>query len=197
MRHGRRSSVIGGTAILALTVSVVPALGASSPKPPGALRSGGLSLTQGSTMSAPKSWTATLARSDKALLHRTDAAPVNVMVKYDLDPPASYRGGAPGLEATSPVVTHRSLERNKTAVASYQRYLSGAMSSTSRALVAAVPQVHIRSTYSNAFGGVEAQVPANKVAAVLRVPGVTAVMKDTVEHPLDDATAFVGATNVW
>jgi subtilisin family serine protease len=44
---------------------------------------------------------------------------------------------------------------------------------------------------------VAASVPANKIGRLLRVPGVVAVQRDSLEQPLDDATAFIGATNVW
>jgi subtilisin family serine protease len=82
-------------------------------------------------------------------------------------------------------------------VADYTRYLDRALASTSRAARAAVPQLHIRSTYRDAFGGVEAQLPANRVRDLLKVPGVAAVMKDTLQHPLDDATGFIGAATIW
>ena len=198
MRRTRRSVAVVGTAVAALTVGVVPALATSSPKPAPALRAAGAAVTRVSTLSAPKSWTGQLARSDKSLLHRTDATPVNVMVKYDVDAPASYRGGgAAGLPATSPAVTHRPLARNADAVSTYQRYLDEAIARTSHAALASVPQMTIRSTYAGAFGGVEARIPANRVEDVLKVPGVVAVMKDNIEHPLDDATSYIGAQTVW
>ena len=40
-------------------------------------------------------------------------------------------------------------------------------------------------------------MPANSIAALLQVPGVAAVQKDTLQQPLDDNTAFIGATTVW
>ncbi len=57
----------------------------------------------------------------------------------------------------------------------------------------------ITSAYTTVYGGVAARVPANKVAAILAVPGVAAVQKDTLEKPLgqDDATDFIGASAVW
>ena len=47
------------------------------------------------------------------------------------------------------------------------------------------------------YGGVQATVPANSVAALLKVTGVAAVQRDALEQPQDDNTAFIGATNVW
>jgi hypothetical protein len=42
------------------------------------------------------------------------------------------------------------------------------------------------------------QVPANRIADLLRVPGVVAVQADTPEQPQTDTTPeFLGATDVW
>ena len=53
-------------------------------------------------MSGAKSAASRLARTDPALLARTDSAPVTVMIKLDHDGSASYAGGVAGLAATSP-----------------------------------------------------------------------------------------------
>ncbi len=66
--------------------------------------------SQVSQFEAAKSATGRIAKSDPALLKRTDSAPVSVMVKLDLDPVASYAGGIPGLRPTSPGTTGKSLE---------------------------------------------------------------------------------------
>ena len=41
------------------------------------------------------------------------------------------------------------------------------------------------------------RIPANQIGALLKVDGVVAVQQDTLEQPLDDNTAFIGATRVW
>ena len=75
-----------------------------------------------SQVEAAKSATGRIAKSDPALLKRTDAALVNVMVKLDLDPVASYTGGVKGLAATSPAVTNKPMKSNKAAVAAYTKH---------------------------------------------------------------------------
>ncbi len=155
------------------------------------------SLTPDSTFVGAKSVSGAIARSDPALLGRTDATPVNVMIKYDYDVAASYTGGVAGLEATSPRVTGKPLESNPAAVEAYDRYTANLSATlTSRAQKAA-PGLKVRSTFSTAFGGVEASIPANQIAGLLGTDGIVAVQEDTLEQPLDDNTSFIGATTVW
>jgi subtilisin family serine protease len=154
-------------------------------------------LTPDSTYSASKSATGRTARTDASLLGRTDSAPVNVMIKYDFDPTASYRGGLRGLPATSPSVTGRSLKANAAAVAAYNRYATSRANAISARVEHAVNGVVVRQTFRTAYGGVAARVPANRIAALLAIPGVSAVQRDALEQPLDDNTSFIGATNVW
>ena len=154
-------------------------------------------LTPDSTYVGAKSTSGAIARSDPALLGRTDSTPLNVVIKYDYDVAASYTGGVAGLAATSPRVTGKSLEDNAEAVRAYDAYavnLSGEI--TARAQEA-VPDLAVRSAYTSAYGGVEASVPANQIAALLTTDGVVAVQQDKLEQPLDDNTAFIGATAVW
>src|SRR5471032_1186770 len=61
-------------------------------------------LTPDTTFSASKAPSANLAQTDPSLLGRTDATPVQVMIKYDFDATASYTGDVAGLAATSPAV---------------------------------------------------------------------------------------------
>jgi hypothetical protein len=79
-------------------------------------------LTPDSTFVGAKSTSGAIARSDPALLGRTDSTPVDVMIKYDYDVAASYTGGVAGLAATSPRVTGKSLKDNADAVRAYDAY---------------------------------------------------------------------------
>ncbi|HJQ73417.1 MAG TPA: S8 family serine peptidase [Gaiellaceae bacterium] len=154
-------------------------------------------LTAQSSYQAAKSDSGQIARTDPSLLNRTGSQLVPVMIKYDLDATASYAGGIQGLSATSPRVTGKSLKQNHAAVAAYTAYANGKIQSLNAAVRSTVPSARIRQWYETAYGGVAAQVPANKIGALLSVPGVVAVQKDALEQPLDDNTAFIGATNVW
>src|SRR5262249_46040298 len=110
----------------------------------------GPALQADSTYSASKSQTGQLARTDASLLNRTDSTLVNVMIKYDFDVAASYTGGVPGLKATSPRVTGKSLRANAGAVAAYNAYTSKKATRISGLVTQAVPTALIRQTYRNA-----------------------------------------------
>jgi hypothetical protein len=154
-------------------------------------------LTPDTTFSASKAPSANLAETDPSLLGRTDAAPVQVMIKYDFDATASYTGDIAGLAATSPAVTGIPLDANTGAVAAYDNYASGQTALISSAVQAEVPEAQIGSDYQTAYGGVAATIPANSVSELLSVPGVAAVQLDTLAQPQDDNTSFIGATTVW
>jgi subtilisin family serine protease len=154
-------------------------------------------LTPDSTFTAAKSSSGYLAQTDPTLLNQSSSSPVSVMIKYDFDATASYTGGVAGLAATSPRETGKSLKANAGAVAAYDHYTSGKSDAISAAVKQAVPAVNIRQTFQTVYGGVEAQIPANSVNALLQVPGVAAVQRDSLQQPLDDNTQFIGATAVW
>jgi subtilisin family serine protease len=155
-------------------------------------------LTPESQYTGTKSVSGALAKTDKSLLGRTDATPVNVLIKYDFDAIASYTGGVAGLAATSPAATGKKLKANKAAVRAYEQHAAKVSKVTSLAVQQAVPGVTIKQSFETAFGGVAATVPANKISDLLEVDGVVAVQKDTPNRPLTDATPqFIGATAVW
>ena len=154
-------------------------------------------LTPDSTFSSAKSPTGKVTQTDLALLGRTDSTPINVVIKYDYDPTASYAGGVAGLAATSPSVTGKKLKNNKAAVDAYEQYAKQVSANTSSAVTAALPSAVIGQEFVTAYGGVAAQIPANSVADLLKVAGVAAVQSDNLEQPLSDATGFIGATAVW
>lgn len=154
-------------------------------------------ITMIDTVSVAKTPSGRLARTSPGLLGQTSSNPVNVVIKYDLDPTASYRGGVRGLKATSPSMTHKSLRKNHKAVAAYNRYANRKIQRINARVRAAVPSARMGYWLQTVYGGVAARVPANSIGTLLGVPGVAAVQKDTVNHPLDDNTSFIGATNVW
>ncbi len=153
-------------------------------------------MTPTSSFSAAKTLSGRMARTDRSLLRLRSAAPVNVLIKYDVEPVASYQGGIPGLAATSPSVTHHQIRANPTAVVAYTRHLAGVMAGISRAALRAVPGLRIRESFAMVYGGVVARVPGDLVGRLLQVPGVAAVQRDGTSNPVDD-TAFIGATAVW
>jgi hypothetical protein len=151
-----------------------------------------------STYARAKSASGQLAQTDASLLGRTDGSPVNVLLKYDYDPTASYAGGVAGLSATSPAATGKKLKDNKAAVDAYEQHAKQVSNQISAAVTAAVPSAVIGDEFITAYGGVAAQVPADSIADLLKVSGVAAVQSDNVEQPLTDTTPrFIGAVDVW
>ena len=154
-------------------------------------------LSPESTFSAGKSDSAAFAMTDPSLLGRSDSTPVNVMIKYDFDATASYKGGVSGFDATSPSVTGKTLKANAGAVSAYESHTNQVSDSITAAVKQAVPSAKIGTEFLRVYGGIAAKVPANQVAQILAVPGVDAVQQDALNQPLDDNTAFIGATTVW
>ncbi len=179
-------------AVLLLGTLVAVAGSASQPKFTAS------SLTPDSTFVGAKSASGALAETDPALLGRTDSTPVSVLIKYDYDATASYAGGVAGLAATSPTVTGKKLNENLAAVRAYERRTDQVSSEISAAVTKAVPDTEIRESFQMVYGGVAAQVPANKVADLLEVAGVVAVQKDSLAQLQTSVTPdFIGATDVW
>ncbi len=162
-------------------------------------------LTPDSTYAAGKSLGRNVAQSDPSLLGRTDSTLINVMIKYDYDPTASYTGTVTGFAATSPSVSGKKLKENKGAVNAYEQYAAGVSQKITGAVRKAVPEATIRGSFVTVYGGVAAQLPANKVGDLLRVQGVVAVQKDALEQPRDGGSTTAGSnvtvgvidTGVW
>ena len=74
-------------------------------------------------LTSPQS--ARLAKSDAALVKRTDSKRVNVVIKLDYDAVASYAGGVDDLAATSPRVTGKPLTGKSKAETRYGTYIKG------------------------------------------------------------------------
>jgi hypothetical protein len=161
------------------------------------LSASGSGLSIASTLRVAKTPSGRLARTSPGLLGKTSSKLVNVVIKYDLDPTASYRGGVRGLKATSPSVTHKTLKKNRKAVQRYDRYANHRIQGLNSQVRTAVPAAKIGYWFQTAYGGVAARVPANSIAKLLSIRGVAAVQKDVLNHPLDDNTQFLGATTVW
>ena len=201
----RHSSSARRVAVTASVIAVVVAGGASTAAqavgaaPPDPSRFTATPITSiESQIDVPKSATGKIAKSDPALLKRTDADVVNVMVKLDLDPVASYAGGVKGLKATSPAATKKPLKSNKAAVAAYTRHADAVVADAAQDIRKAVPGAKVGRSFTTAFGGVSVRLPANQAKDLLAVDGVVAVQSDTLEQLTTDASpAFVGATKVW
>ena len=142
---------------------------------------------------ALKAPTSRLAKTDPALLGRTDDQPVAVLIKLAHDSVATYAGGVAGLAATSPAVTGRKLS-GTAAERSYENYLAKQERAFEAELARRVPGAKIRQRLRTVYGGVAATVPANRIAELLKIDGVVAVQRDELRKPLTDSSSgFIGA----
>jgi len=196
-RHGRKT--LGSLAVVAALVAAVLVLPSISPA--GAAAPGGLrasALTADSTITAAKSKSGRLATSDPALLGRSDATPVNVVVKLDYDATASYKGDVSGLAATSPSVTGQKMTGSSGAERAYESYTSGLDRTFRSRLAAAVPAAKAGKSLQRVYGGVAVRLPANQVGKVLAIPGVAAVQADALLKPdTIESPQFIGAPTIW
>ena len=158
----------------------------------------GQSLTPAERVQADKAPTSRLAKTDQSLLGRTDTTPVSVMIKLDYDSIATYTGGLRGLDATSPSVTGKALTDAGTARQRYEAYVGQREQSFTAELTKRVPQAKVGQSLRVVYGGYAAQVPANRVADVLAIPGVVAVQEDSLNKALTDSSPqFLGAPRAY
>ncbi len=185
------------TAVAAVIPSPASATGATPPKADrAALTARQVHAT--ARRSVAKSPTSSLARSDEALLARKDATPVAVVVKYDYDSIATYRGSARGPAATAPAATGRALTEATATTSAYARSVARQEATINAAVEQAVPSARIGTRLRVVYGGVAMVVPANQARKLLKVPGVVAVQEDSVGHLLTDSSPeFLGAPPVW
>ncbi|MBB5869840.1 subtilisin family serine protease [Allocatelliglobosispora scoriae] len=138
-----------------------------------------------------------LAQTDPSLLGRSDSTSVAIVVKLDVDSVATYAGGISGYAATSPTVTGRKLSGD-TAEKKYEGYLAQKEDAFIKALTKQVPNAKVSQRLRTVYGGVATVVPANKIADLLKIPGVTAIQKDDVRKPLtDSSSSFIGADTLY
>lgn len=185
-------------ALLTVAVTVLGVLGGATPAAPAPARQVPARLTATALdpvgrVRGTEVRSARLARTDPDLLARTDERRVPVLVRLDQDPLATYTGGVAGAPATSPAATGRPLTVELAATSTYARRAATRETEATRALRAAVPELRVVRRLPLLYGGVAATVPADRVAAVLAVPGVVAVQSDapralrTGSDPLPEA----------
>jgi hypothetical protein len=195
-RHRR---LIGALVLPAALLALSIPAGAAPPTPPDPSQLTSVqTLTPSSIISASKSATSRLAQTDPALLGRTDSTPVAVMIKLDYDSAATYAGGVKGVPATSPSVTGKPLSGKSAAEKAHNDYAASQEAELKAALAKSVPQARLGSSFRTVYGGVQAVIPANEVADVLRIDNVVAVQSDSLNKPLTDSSpAFIGATSLY
>jgi hypothetical protein len=194
----RTLSVLAGAAALALVMLGVPASAATAPAPAGQPKLTATPLTPSSQVQGAKSAVSRLARTDSRLLGQRSTAPVHVVVKLDYDSLASYAGQLKGLPATSPAVTGRPLNASGDAARRYQGFVQGVEQRFLNALPASIPTARAGARLRTTYGGIALTLPSNRVADLLKMPGVIAVQRDALAHLLTDSSPqFIGAPTIY
>jgi Subtilase family/Fibronectin type-III domain len=194
-----RRRAVGAAAVVALGSLVVGIDAGAQQEPPD---DGALSvqevLTPARRITDDKAPSSALAQTDRRLLRRNDAQPVEVAIKLDYDAVAVYAGGLQGFEATSPLVTGVPLSERPAAAQRYELHVAGQEAAFVDALRAAVPSAQIGTRLRTVYGGIAATIPANAVETVLAIPGAVAVQKNALRQPLTDSSPeFVNADDVY
>ncbi|MFV0460946.1 MAG: S8 family serine peptidase [Actinomycetales bacterium] len=147
---------------------------------------------------AAKGSLVSMAQTPQSLRENTDPALIPVLIKYDYEAAASYRGSVRGYTATSPSVTGKALDRAAGDPARYLAMVGQREQQISQRVRAAVPRAQITQSYDVVYGGVAAMVPGNSIRTLLATEGVVAVQPDAVNQPLTDASPeFIKATEAY
>jgi Subtilase family/Fibronectin type-III domain/PA domain len=196
-RGSRKFGMLAASVGIASILLLVPSLaGAGAAASPGGLRA--TAIKPVSTITGSKSTSGRLAKTDRSLLGRTSTAKVNVVVKLDYDATASYAGDIKGLAATSPKVTGRKLTGKTPAERAYHAHIGQLDASFRSQLAKSVPSAKAGISLQTVYGGVAVRLPANRVADLLKIKGVSAVQADSLRK-LDtvESPTFIGAPTIW
>jgi Subtilase family/Fibronectin type-III domain/PA domain len=194
----RRAQGVKASVAVVMTPLLALLLGVEASAAPDRPVLSGQPLTPTERISADKAPTSRLAKTDQLLLGRTDDALVQVLIKLDYDSIATYSGGVSGLDATSPSVTGKPLTDATPAKQRYEAHVADKEQAFTAELAKRVPQSRVGRSLRVVYGGIAAQVPANRIADVLAIPDVVAVQEDTLNKLLTDSSpAFLGAPSAY
>ncbi|CAM3497472.1 S8 family serine peptidase [Isoptericola cucumis] len=193
--HQSRLRLVAATSGVALVLSSLTATAAAAASvDPDDLRLADAQPALASRDEGAKSPSSALATTPKRLLGIESAKKIPVMIKYDVEPVASYTGTVPGYDATSPSVTGETLSTQGAETKKYRGFVRSQQREITAEVEAAVPATDVVGTYETVYGGVAALVPGNRVSELLDVPGVVAVQENVLEQPLTDSSVeYIGA----
>ncbi|MGH7128492.1 MAG: S8 family serine peptidase, partial [Planctomycetaceae bacterium] len=110
---------------------------------------------------------------------------------------AAYRGGIPGLKATSPRGAGR-LDAKSDASVAYLGYLSAKQADYRGKIAAKIGRAEIESTYRYALNGFAIRMTQQEAAELASIPGVTHIERERIrELDTDRGPVFIGASDVW
>ena len=158
IRRRTSTRILAVVGSIALIIGVVNGPVACRPRRSFGVHRGPTVEQVGEPISSPKTASGQLAKSDPALLARTDTTMISVMAKLDVDAAGSYAGDVRGLAATSPQITGRTLSKSDPAVAKYLRHVGAQTAEATDAIDAALPAATVTASFPIAYGGIA--VPA-------------------------------------
>ncbi|MBN1934999.1 MAG: S8 family serine peptidase, partial [Anaerolineae bacterium] len=129
-----------------------------------------------------------------------ETAPGIYLVRLADAPLASYRGGIPGLAATSPAMTgQRGLNFKSPAVAAYTNYLAGKRAEFLKSAHQALGrQLEVTYEYYAANNGLAVTLTPEEALKIAALPGVIFVQRDFErELHTDNGPAWIGAPALW
>ncbi|MFF4624635.1 hypothetical protein [Nonomuraea jabiensis] len=119
------------------------------------------------------------------------------MVKLDHDSLAAYRGGLPGLPATSPATTGRAPDTSSTEARRYGEHIQQVENAFLGEPARKIPEAAAGRRIRTVYGGIALRIPGDKAAEVLTLPGAVAVQEDRPQPLLTDSSpAFPGAGTI-
>ena len=143
----------------------------------------------------------TLESTDEGSFLKGDSSGklVSVIVKLDVEPLASYRGGVSGLAPTSPEATGApKLDLNSPSSQAYLDYVDQLESNFEAAVAKAISKVEVTYRFDVVFGGVSMLVPVDQLSTLAQLPGVKAVYPDELlQLDTDSSPQFIGAPSTW
>ena len=172
VRTRTAASWVAATSVVALAVAGVTSTGSTAsgaePEEIQGLSAVPDQVTLDNQVSADKAPSSAVAETSPGLLRITSPKKIPVMIKYDYDAVASYRGTVSGFAATSPSVTDRKLTAEGVAESDYLGYVLEQERAITRLVESAVPAVTVTASYRVVYGGVAATVPGNSIRQILR-----------------------------
>jgi uncharacterized repeat protein (TIGR01451 family) len=185
-------SVIAVAAVAVATLGLAaPASGAPTPGQPDAskLRVVKGQVTKGKVHSLP-------TINKQGARH---GGTVSVIVQLRTTPLAMYRGGVPGLRATSPSVTGAPrLSVGSSASQEYLAYVNRRITNFTARARQVSPSMHVTHRYSIVVGGVSMTLPAADVPRLAKDPQVKAIYPDRRRQVQTEVSPkFIGAPSAW
>jgi subtilisin family serine protease len=124
---------------------------------------------------------------------------ISVIVKLKDKPLATYTGGVPGLDGTSPRVTgEKKLNLNSRASQAYLKHLENKRAEFKSQAQARLPQVRFNQDFDLVLNGVAVAVPVDQISELAALPDVEQVLPDELlQLDTDNSPQFIGAPAVW